>query len=334
MNKKWKKLLSPKNMFILLIILVSIYIVTSFFNLFKNNKPTVIEANNKQFSKYESLDDNMLYLYKSEDSFIINDDKGNIIYETEEHITDFIFLDKENILISILSDDTINSDNIYSVKKLNLKSLKTEEIYNLNGEISMFSKNSNIVIVNNTVQKVFEFGSKTLSTNLPKKFDKVFSCNNDLFAVYYYIENNTVKSLVYKYTDTGFKDSFTFPGKISFISSDFNNSNKIYITYTSDMNNNPSLPVVCEKYLVNLSANDSGEKIYTHLNGRVISGSNGTYLLNTQNKELYILNQDLSIKSTAASLHNELPLSLVKIDKESGTLYCIDNKYVVRKDID
>lgn len=334
MNKNLKKLLTPKNIFILLIILVFIYITVSFFNIFKNTKPTVIEVNDKQFSKFESLNDNVLYLYKLDNSFVINDEEGQTIYETEEHITDFIFLDKENILISVLSDDTINSDNIYSVKKLNLHSLKVEEIYNLNGEISIFSKNSNAIIINNTLQKVFEFGSKTSNTDLPKKFDKIFSCNNDLFAVYYYIENNYIKSLVYKYNDTGFESLFSFPGKISFISSDFNNSNKIYITYTSDINDNPLLPVVCEKYLVNLSANDSGEKIYSHLNGRVISGLNGTYLLNTQNKELYILNQDLSIKSVAASLHAELPLSLVKIDKESGTLYCIDSKYIVRKDID
>lgn len=331
MNKKLKNFFTPRNIFILLIIIVGIYIVTSLFNITKKDEPTIINTENMKFSKFETFDDYVLHLFKNDNSFSIKDSEGTTVYETEEHITDFIFLDKEHILISVLSENTVNSDLLYSVKKINLTTLESEEIYNLNGEMYMFSKDSNVVIVNTQLKKAFEFGSKTVTHDLPKDFYKVFYSNNEIFAVYYYIEDDNIYSYVYQYTENGFEEVFLFRGKISFISTDYNNPNKIYITFTSKAN--PIVPEVCEKYLINLSTSNSGEKIYTHLTGRIFSGANGTYLLNTETYMLNLLNSDLSIKSDAASLHRELPLSMVKIDKKSGTLYCVDSNYKIRKDL-
>lgn len=333
MNNTLKKILTPKNCFIALVGVVSIYAVTSFFNLSKKLETTTETIQNIQFSKYDTLNDNLLYLYKINNEFAITDSDRNELYKTEEHITDFIILDNDNIAISVLSENTVNSDLLYSVKNVNLKTLQSEELYNLNGDISIFTKDSNVIIVNTELKKVFEFGSKNVTHDFPKDFDKVFSSNNEIFAVYHFINNEDIHSYVYQYTNEGFKEVFLFPGNISFISSDFNNNNKLYITYTSKTNPNPNIPVVCEKYLINLSNNNSGEKIYTHLNGRILSGSNGNYLLNTTTKVLNVLNSDLSIKSVAAPLHKELPLSMVKIDRKSGTLYCVDSKYTIRKDL-
>lgn len=333
MNKKLKNFFTLKNCFIFLVVSIVIYMSVSFFNITKEAKKDIVNVKDMQFSKYDSFNDNLLYLYKIDNEFVITDSEKEELYRTDEHVSDFILLDEENILISILAENTFNSDLVYSVKKVNLKTLNSEEIYNLNGDISIFNKDSNAVIVNTELQKAFEFGTKTLTHNFPKNFDKVFSSNNEIFAVYYYVENENIQSYVYGYTEEGFKELFIFPGKISFISTDFNNSNKIYITYTSNTNPNPTVPIVCEKYLVNLSNNNNGEKIYPHLTGRILSGANGIYLLNTETKVLSVLNSDLSIKSIATHIHNELPLSMAKIDKKSGTLYCVDNGYLIRKDI-
>lgn len=331
MNNKLKKFFTPRNTLILVVVAVVIYIIVSLFSVVKKDEVEITNTENMKFSKFETFDDYILHLFKTDNLFVLKDSEGVTVYETEEHITDFIFLDKENILISVLSENTVNSDLLYSVKKINLTTLESEEIYNLNGEMYMFSKDSNAVIVNTQLKKVFEFGSRTVTYDLPKDFYKVFYSNNEIFGVYYYVEEDNTYSYVYQYTEDGFKEVFLLHGKISFISTDYNNHNKIYITFTSK--SNPTVPAVCEKYLVNLSTSNSGEKIYTHLTGRVLSGANGNYLLNTETYMLNLLNSDLSIKSDAASLNEELPLSVVKIDKKSGTLYCVDSNYIIRKDL-
>lgn len=328
MNHKFMKYINKRNLIIALIIFLVIAIPLSLKDLFISPKDNLdeIEAN---FSKYEVYDDNVILLTQVGDKFIFKKTNEEVIYETDEHVSDFIFLNDNTLLISLLMEEDINGVLNYSVATLNIDSKEFLEIYNLGGDISLYSNNGNPVIVNKELKQVFEFGETNKTTTYDVKFDKIFKSNNGLFGIYHFLEDNIIKTKIYQYKENGFERISVFNGEVTYISTDFDNPNKIYITYNSSVTNAKS--IVCEKYIVNMSTNDSGETIYDNVSGRILSSKDTNYILNTSSLELSSITKDFTDTQLISSIYSKYPLSFVKIDPVTGDIFFIDSYNRLRK---
>lgn len=328
MNNKFMKYINKRNLIITLITFLVIVIPLSFKELFISNKGNSNE-NQANFSKYEVYNNNIILLTQVGDKFILKKTNEEVVYETDEHISDFIFLNDNTLLLSLLMEETTNGLLNFSVGTLNIDSKEFTEIYNLGGEVSLYSNNGNPVIVNNELKQVFEFGETNKTTTFDVKFDKIFKSNNGLFGIYHFIENNIIKTKIYQYKENGFERISIFNGEVTYISTDFNNPNKIYITYNSSVTNAKS--IICEKYIVNMSTTDSGEVIYDNVSGRVLSGKDTNYIIDSTSFKLSSITKDFTDTQFISNIYTKYPLSFVKIDSVTGDIFFIDNFNKLRK---
>lgn len=326
MNNKFSKYLTIKNGIIALVVISVLIIITTISKILINiNKSNFYDSVDIIFSKYDVYNENIISLFKEDDSFIFKDVNNNVVYSTKEHIDDFIFLDENTLAYSVLLENTLNNKLQYAVKILDIKSQQVEEVYNLSGKVYLCNNNGSLVIVNTELKQVFEIGDRNISSNINVKFDRVFKSNSNIVGINYFIEDDIFKTGVYLYENDGFVKKFTFNGEISYISFDFNNQNKIYITYDSPT----AKSIVCEKYIKNLSNTDSGEVVHSDLRGRILSCSENNYLLDMLTNQVFLLDTDLTIKSHIGNVDTVFPLSLVKVDFVSGKLFFINKSTIV-----
>lgn len=332
-RKKTKKRL----LIILILILATVIAGTVFFFSMKKTDSLKLEPHSKTvFSKYQLLDDTIISLLKdANNNFIFYDDKKNELFKTEDFIEDFYILDSTTIAYKTFTYDSELKKNNIIIKILDIPSKTSKEIYATYNNILFSSYNNRILILNKTKNEILYENDKKEFDVVPlnEKYTQIIKDNNRIFLISYNLKDNDISSNIAEFKDNAVNSLFTINNKVINITTDYNNTNKVYLTYEETTSKNEIYSTdtvtnisVMEKYIINLSTLNNGENIYPKLTGIVISLKDKTLFVNMKDYSIYLLTEDMSIGSKVDSINTSTLWSFIQKDSNQNHLYYINDK--------
>lgn len=336
MNNSMKRLLSNKKLIIIgsSIVLLTIGALAFFPNGEKANglfsEGTISEVEDSKltlFSSYDIIGESTIKLFKDDKSnFVFVDDTNTALYKTKDNVEYFKILNKDTLVYLTTVLNTSTNKYVSDVKVVDIKA-KTEKILHTGEQLSLGVANEIIYIVDNLKGDVLYGDDIKLSKlSLKNKAHKLVINKGKVFVVNHSVINDTIRSIVYLIDNGKAEEVIRTEGKVQSVTVDFNNDNLLY--YSTDVLNSNGKGFtthVKSKYIINLSPTESGEKSYPGLNSTVYSLKDRYLTIDSETREIILLNNNLTKSKVIGTLHENTLNSLIKESDSGEYLYFINS---------
>lgn len=283
---------------------------------------------NSIFVTYDTTSSNTIRLFKqtyeevNKCDYVFVDKDDNIVFKTSDNVEYFKMLNDFTIVAYTIDINTNLNRNTHSVKVYNLNDSTSNTIYS--GKSLAIEVCKNKVYILNKDNNSFVYGDidnlKTINLNFKAK--NLITNKDKVFLVEQYVDNSKTKSRAYYLNKDVFEKIYSYDGKISNISVDYNNRNKLYLLLesTDDLVTQTAVIYIDDRSPLNIR-----EQFYPNLTGNIISLKERNYLINRKTYEIYLLNSNLTIFKKVDDIHKSIIWKLVKEDSISENLYYIDS---------
>lgn len=337
LNKITKTFSSGKTVTVIALIIVTLFTIGIIYNLttvFKKTETidSAETSDNTIFVTYDVYKNDIALLFRDKNNkFIFTDSDNNVIYSTEDYITNFKILSpSEYVYIYEDINDT------YSVRYVNIEEdYKNRILYN-GEEIAIEAEGDHIYIINKVTGEVLSGTYESLQTiQTNTSVDKVILNKGHLFLINYSMDiNYNPVSTIYTIKDkTVVNKIATMPGKIQSINVDYKNDNKIYLLKevvsaegTTNKSSNSTKLVSSSLYIENRSTTENAETEFGDLPGFIISLKDKMIFIDKTSKEISLINSNMKKIKSLGTCNKEIFWSFVKENHDSTSIYYVDTK--------
>lgn len=334
MNNSFKRLFKSKKTTLIVSLIVLMLIVTLAF--FLNRKranglfdgETIIGTETIQLETFSSFDVTTDLLVKlfvdTNGEYVFIDNDNIILHKTKDNIEYFRLLKDGSIVYLASSLNVANNKDIVEVKLIDTLSNSVKVLHT--GEKLFLEVVDDTVYIIDGLSGNVMYGTvdNLVSYSLNKPVSKVIENKGRVFAVNYTSINNTVRSIIYLLEDDTPEEVCIVEGKVQDISVDYNNDNLIYFSSKQFNSNDNSDLVVYSKYLIDLSASETGFKKYTNLSHNIISIKDKYITIDKTDNSIVLLNSNFTKSKTIGYLHENMISALLKESPSGEFLYYIN----------